>query len=312
MLKNQVQRMLIIIHLLDMDLLKYEMNIMLLCLFYMVMMMTQNVLIDERQLYSYDYLYFKENKSHTLHEKDILPKCNKDGNEFHSLNPIANVSSNTECRLCSRMINNNNNNSDSDDISFESKSCEEFLCKDCCHSLIINNMDEYKGQSHYSDVKLDVKTTRKRTVKRKDNSRLISFFQREKEDKIEYTTQTIPTGMQLWRIPKSGKYKVICYGAKGGDSTSNYKHLSGGFGSKVGSIFKLFENDIIKIVSGQKGQDGRYGGGGGGGGSYFILYKIGNKNPNYNENKIVNIPLCIAAGGNGACGAFNLLQSKWN
>ena len=60
--------------------------------------------------------------------------------------------------------------------------------------------------------------------------------------------------MQLWRIPKSGKYKVICYGAKGGDSiyTRCNEHLSGGFGSKVGSIFKLFENDIIKIVSDKK------------------------------------------------------------
>ena len=111
--------------------------------------------------------------------------------------------------------------------------------------------------------------------------------------------------MQLWRIPKSGKYKVICYGAKGGDSTSGDAHLSGGFGAKVGSIFKLFENDIIKIACGQKGKDGHDNAGGGGGGSYFILYKIGNKNPNYHQNQIVNIPLIIAAGGNGACFSFN-------
>ena len=34
------------------------------------------------------------------------------------------------------------------------------------------------------------------------------------------------------------------------------------------------------------------------------MHKIGNVNPNYNqfENKIVNVPLIIAAGGNGACG----------
>ena len=34
------------------------------------------------------------------------------------------------------------------------------------------------------------------------------------------------------------------------------------------------------------------------------MYKTGNKNPNYDENEIVNIPLCIAAGGHGACGAY--------
>ena len=96
-----------------------------------------NVLVDERKLYFYDYLYFKENKLHTLHEKDILPKCNKAGNESHSLDPIVNASSNTECRLCSRSINSNNSAGD-DNICFECKLCQEFLCKDCCHSLIVN------------------------------------------------------------------------------------------------------------------------------------------------------------------------------
>ena len=51
----------------------------------------------------------------------------------------------------------------------------------------------------------------------------------------------------------------------------------------------------------QKGED--HNGYSGDGGSYFILHKIGNKNPNYNSNKIVNIPLYIAGGGNGACNA---------
>ena len=47
------------------------------------------------------------------------------------------------------------------------------------------------------------------------------------------------------------------------------KHLSGGFGAKVGSILNLLENDIIKIVyaCGQKGQDyDDYSVGAGGGG----------------------------------------------
>ena len=82
----------------------------------------------------------------------------------------------------------------------------------------------------------------------------------------------------------------------------------------MGSILNLFDYDVIKIACGQKGQDNNnrgmlgdgsmlVGGGGGGGGSYFILYQIGNKNPSYIENQIVNIPLIIAAGGSGAYSA---------
>ena len=107
-------------------------------------------------------------------------------------------------------------------------------------------------------------------------------------------------GMQLWKVPQSGNYNVICYGAKGGDSKANDKRLFGGRGAKVGGILKLYQNDIIKIVIGQQGMVGRRGGGGGGG-TYFVLYKIGNNNPNFKENEIVNIPLIIASGGNGAC-----------
>ena len=138
-------------------------------------------------------------------------------------------------------------------------------------------MDEYKGQCHYNDTKLETKGI-----------------------------LNVKLGMQLWTVPKTGKYKVICYGAKGGDSIDENEnsHLFGGKGAKVGLIFKLFQNDIVKILCGQKGQDHNNTNGFSGGGSYFILYTIGNKNPNYNENEVVDIPLCIAAGGNGACNAL--------
>ena len=122
-------------------------------------------------------------------------------------------------------------------------------------------------------------------------------------------------GIQIWNVPKNGLWKIICYGAKGGDSTykpllfGKNKHLSGGYGACVGGIIKLYENDKIKIVCGQMGidDDGTYnvGGGGGGGATYFILYKSGNNNPKYKNNTILNIPLIIASGGNGACGAYD-------
>ena len=60
-----------------------------------------NILIDEIKLYFDDYFYFKENKLNTFHEREILPKCNKNGNESHSLITIVNARSDIECRLCS-------------------------------------------------------------------------------------------------------------------------------------------------------------------------------------------------------------------
>ena len=104
------------------------------------------------------------------------------------------------------------------------------------------SMDEYKGQPHFNDTKLVVK------AQTNTNSRLLSFIKgskgkKEKNQKSKNEYETIPTGMQLWTVPKTGQYKVICYGAKGGDSISknlSNKHLCGGKGAKIGSIFQLF------------------------------------------------------------------------
>ena len=111
-------------------------------------------------------------------------------------------------------------------------------------------------------------------------------------------------GIQLWTVPKTGTYKVICYGAKGSDSIYENNRLFGGNGAIVGGTLILYKNDIIKIVIGQTNDgDGDSAGGGGGGGTYFVLYKTGNNNPNYKSNSIVNVALIIGSGGNGACDA---------
>ena len=100
-----------------------------------------NILID-------DYLYF-------LLEKDILPKCNKAGNESHKLTANNNSSTNTESRLCSRKINNNSHNSNSgNDASFECGLCQESSYKDCCHSLVVNEIPQEMKQSKYFDMKI--------------------------------------------------------------------------------------------------------------------------------------------------------------
>ena len=91
----------------------------------------------------------------------------------------------------------------------------------------------------------------------------------------------------------------------GSNSTSKADNgivAKGGKGARVCAIIRLYKNDIIKIVCGQMGETCSNGnhGGGGGGGTYFVLYKTGNHNQNYAQNTIVNQPLIIAAGGNGA------------
>ena len=133
------------------------------------------------------------------------------------------------------------------------------------------NMDEYKTQCHYYDTLFDSEQL----------------------------------GMQLWIVPKTGKYTITCCGAKGGDSGN----LLGGNGAKIGSIFTLYKNDTIKIACGQQGQQGAqnelFVGGGGGGGTFFVLYKTGNNNPNYQKNTTVNIPLIVAGGGHGACYGYH-------
>ena len=157
------------------------------------------------------------------------------------------------------------------------------------------NTDGYKNEMHYNDTKMDVKQK----------------------------------GMQLWTVPATGEWRIICYGAKGGDSKFTMKGnnnsqvlsvlsvLSGGAGSAVGGIIRLYKNDVIKIAVGQMGatsDKNEHIGGGGGGATYFVLYKIGNNNPKYkkDENNIANMPLIIASGGHGACNPSDYLENGIN
>ena len=118
------------------------------------------------------------------------------------------------------------------------------------------------------------------------------------DNKNDTTIDELQQGMQLWTVPQTGNWNIVCYGAQGGDSGD----LKGGKGAMVGGIIKLFKNDIIKIACGQMGGGCvPSGGAGGGGGTFFILYKSGRNNPTYKNGAILNIALIIAAGGNGAC-----------
>ena len=113
------------------------------------------------------------------------------------------------------------------------------------------NMDDYKGQCHENDTTLMTKSK--------------GFI---------FKSQAY-TGIQLqrWIVPKSGAWKIVCYGAKGGDSCwqKRKKKLIGGKGAKVGGVINLNKNDDIMILCGQMGESKENGyGGGGGGGTFFV------------------------------------------
>jgi hypothetical protein len=99
-------------------------------------------------------------------------------------------------------------------------------------------------------------------------------------------------GIQLWKVPASGSYTIICVGAKGGTGAS-----VGGNGATIVSTFNLTKGDIYAICIGQSGLNGNnqnnaYTDCGGGGGA-SVIYLVGSKTP-----------LMIAGGGGGGGGTW--------
>ena len=93
----------------------------------------------------------------------------------------------------------------------------------------------------------------------------------------------IQQGYQLWTVPQSGYYIIICAGAQGGNDTPN----AGGTGISQTSIIFLYAGQILSIVVGQQppAVNNTLGGGGGGGGTYV-----------YN---ITTATILMASGGGG-------------
>jgi hypothetical protein len=101
---------------------------------------------------------------------------------------------------------------------------------------------------------------------------------------LNMTTQ----GIQEWKVPVTGTYKIQALGARGGGD-------GGGLGADITGTFSLSKNEVIKILVGQRGTLGfgdtinyyrSQNSGGGGGGSFVV------KSDN-------NIILIIAGGGGG-------------
>ncbi len=117
---------------------------------------------------------------------------------------------------------------------------------------------------------------------------------------IEYEegVVTIVNGIQEWTVPTNGTYSIEAWGAAGG--TQLYQNdYPGGNGAKIIGSFTLTENDVLKIIVGQKGEDTRTSvacpnhcdnaSPGGGGGSF--VWKSASEET-----------LLIAAGGGGGGG----------
>ncbi len=109
---------------------------------------------------------------------------------------------------------------------------------------------------------------------------------------------TVDNGIQEWIVPADGTYSIEAWGAAGG--TQLYQNdYPGGYGAKIIGSFTLTEDDVLKIIVGQKGEDTRTSdqcpthcdnaAPGGGGGSF--VWKSASEET-----------LLIAAGGGGGGG----------
>ncbi|MHA4245775.1 glycine rich domain-containing protein [Bacillus thuringiensis] len=91
-------------------------------------------------------------------------------------------------------------------------------------------------------------------------------------------------GIQKWKVPKSGAYRIEAYGAQGG--RHGWGQKAGGYGAKIQGEFMLNADEEISIIVGQMGGDSKASGdtdnagpGGGGGAS-----RNGSMDANATEN----------------------------
>jgi len=91
-------------------------------------------------------------------------------------------------------------------------------------------------------------------------------------------------GIQLWRVPVTGKYTIRAVGAAGGNATYN---PGGSFcrGRDVQLTITLTQNEIIQILVGQQGVSSHGVRGGGGGGTFVV--------------RGTQTPIIVAGGGGG-------------
>lgn len=94
-------------------------------------------------------------------------------------------------------------------------------------------------------------------------------------------------GIQLWKVPRTGTYRILCAGARGGSSLQDTVTAVGGNGAVMRGDFTLTRGTVVSLIVGQEGVTAS--GSGGGGGSFVW----------------VNTDPLIIAGGGGSGGDSN-------
>jgi len=100
-------------------------------------------------------------------------------------------------------------------------------------------------------------------------------------------------GIQEWVVPRTGNYRFVIRGARGGGNSNN--RSGGGRGAQYTGERRLNKNDVIYILVGQKGGDYNWSQLGGGGGGTFITL---------NQWNVNNLIAAAGGGGGGGGGGY--------
>lgn len=104
---------------------------------------------------------------------------------------------------------------------------------------------------------------------------------------------TVSAGFQYWTVPATGDYLITVAGAEGGRNT-DHAH-DGGRGAEMSGVFALTAGQVLEILVGQEGTDGRDDAGAGGG--TFVMVDG------------ASTPLIVAGGGGG--GGEDDVEPAW-
>ena len=66
---------------------------------------------------------------------------------------------------------------------------------------------------------------------------------------------TVSSSIQVWTVPRTGKYRIEAIGASGGYSEDSFIK-TGGRGARMIGNFNLTKDEIIHVLVGQKGEKG--------------------------------------------------------
>ncbi len=102
-----------------------------------------------------------------------------------------------------------------------------------------------------------------------------------------------------WKIPNSGKYKIVAYGAQGDSAIAGN---NGGLGGKVGGVIQIAKDSLLKLEIYKRGEGGGRRGRAGGGTHRANTGTNGGNGSGGTKLKVFN-ELYLAAGGGGGSGA---------